>query len=427
MVKSQTALEVAHEQLEIAAEKLKLAPEIHQMLKHPKRSLIVSITIKMDNGAPCVFKGCRVQHWDARGPFKGGIRYHPNVTLDEVTALAMWMTWKCAVVDIPYGGAKGGVCCNPKEMSKGELERLTRRYTSLLLDFIGPYRDVPAPDVYTDAQTMAWIMDTYSQFKGYSVPECVTGKPISVGGSEGREEATSRGVVICAREAAHTLGMKLKGATVAVQGYGNVGWNAAKISYDMGCKIVAVSDSAGGIYNPKGLDPYKVYEYKSKTGSVVNYKGCENLTNEELLETKCDILIPAALENQITKANADRIRAKIVAEGANGPTTPDADDALFKKGVFVIPDILANSGGVIVSYFEQVQNQMNYYWSEEEVRDRLKDTITNAFNGVLSMSKQHSVNMRVAAYILAVKRVADAMLARKGKAITTIESTIMPT
>jgi glutamate dehydrogenase/leucine dehydrogenase len=409
MVKSQTALEVALEQLEIAAEKLKLAPEIHQMLKYPKRSLIVSITIKMDNGAPCVFKGCRVQHWDARGPFKGGIRYHPNVTLDEVTALAMWMTWKCAVVDIPYGGAKGGVCCNPKEMSKGELERLTRRYTSLLLDFIGPYRDVPAPDVYTDAQTMAWIMDTYSQFKGYSVPECVTGKPISVGGSEGREEATSRGVVICAREAAHTLGMKLKGATVAVQGYGNVGWNAAKISYDMGCKIVAVSDSAGGIYNPKGLDPYKVYEHKSKTGSVVNYKGCENLTNEELLETKCDILIPAALENQITKANADRIKAKIVAEGANGPTTPDADKALFEKDILLVPDILANSGGVTASYFEWVQNLTREHWTREEVNLKLENKMVKAFNDVHKMAKKEKSDMRTAALILGVGRVAEAI------------------
>jgi glutamate dehydrogenase/leucine dehydrogenase len=408
-VKTQTALEVALEQLEIAAGKLKLEPEIHEMLKYPKRSLIVSITIKMDNGCPCVFKGCRVQHWDARGPFKGGIRYHPNVTLDEVTALAMWMTWKCAVVDIPYGGAKGGVCCNPKEMSKGELERLTRRYTSLLLDFIGPYRDVPAPDVYTDAQTMAWIMDTYSQFKGYSIPECVTGKPISVGGSEGREEATSRGVVICAREAAKTLGMKLKGATVAVQGYGNVGWNAAKISYGMGCKIVAVSDSAGGIYCQKGLNPYKVYEHKSKTGSVINYKGCENITNEELLETKCDILIPAALENQITKANADKIKAKIVAEGANGPTTPEADKALFEKQILLVPDILANSGGVTTSYFEWVQNLTREHWTLEEVNLKLENKIVKAFNDVYKQAKKEKSDMRTAALILGVGRVAEAI------------------
>jgi glutamate dehydrogenase/leucine dehydrogenase len=409
MVKTQTALEVALEQLEIAAEKLKLEPEIHEMLKYPKRSLIVSITIKMDNGCPCVFKGCRVQHWDARGPFKGGIRYHPNVSLEEVTALAMWMTWKCAVVDIPYGGAKGGVCCNPKEMSKGELERLTRRYTSLLLDFIGPYRDVPAPDVYTDAQTMAWIMDTYSQFKGYSVPECVTGKPISVGGSEGRGEATSRGVVICAREAAKALDMKLKGATVAVQGYGNVGWNAAKISYDMGCKIVAVSDSAGGIYCSKGLNPYKVYEHKSKTGSVINYKGCENITNEELLETKCDILIPAALENQLTKANADKIKAKIVAEGANGPTTPEADKALFEKETLLVPDILANSGGVTTSYFEWVQNLTREHWTLEDVNRKLENKIVKAFNDVHKLAKKEESDMRTSALVLGVGRVAEAI------------------
>jgi glutamate dehydrogenase/leucine dehydrogenase len=409
MVKSQTALEVALEQLEIAAEKLKLEPEIHEMLKYPKRSLIVSITIKMDNGCPCVFKGCRVQHWDARGPFKGGIRYHPDVTLDEVTALAMWMTWKCAVVDIPYGGAKGGVCCNPKKMSRGELERLTRRYTSLLLDFIGPYRDVPAPDVYTDAQTMAWIMDTYSQFKGYSVPECVTGKPISVGGSEGRGEATSRGVVICAREAAKTSGMKLKGATVAVQGYGNVGWNAAKISYDMGCKIVAVSDSAGGIYCSKGLNPYKVYEHKSKTGSVINYKGCENITNEELLEKKCDILIPAALENQIMKANVDKIKAKIVAEGANGPTTPEADKALFEKDILLVPDILANSGGVTASYFEWVQNLTREHWTLEDVNRKLENKMVKAFNDVHKLAKKEESDMRTSALVLGVGRVAEAI------------------
>ena len=426
MKTEQSALDVALEQLEIAAEKLNLEPAIHEMLKYPKRSLIVSITIRMDDGSVSVFSGCRVQHWDARGPFKGGIRYHPYVSLAEVTALAMWMTWKCAVVDIPYGGAKGGVCCNPKEMSKTELERLTRRYTSLILDFIGPYRDVPAPDVYTDAQTMAWIMDTYSQFKGYSVPECVTGKPISIGGSEGREEATSLGVVICAREAAKYLGVKLKGATVAVQGFGNVGWNAAKIAYDMGCKIVAVSDSSGGIYYLKGLNPRKVYEHKSKTGSVLKCKGCKTITNEELLETKCDILIPAALENQITKANADKIKAKIVAEGANGPTTPEADEILFTKGVFVIPDILANAGGVIVSYFEQVQNQMNYYWTEEEVRAKLKEAITKAFNDVLTMSKQYNVNMRIAAYMLAVKRVADALMARKGGAIASLKIPLSP-
>jgi glutamate dehydrogenase/leucine dehydrogenase len=409
MDKTQTALSIALEQLDIAAEKLNLDPRIHEMLKHPKRSLIVSITIRMDNGETGVFTGCRVQHNDARGPFKGGIRYHPNVTLGEVTALAMWMTWKCAVVDIPYGGAKGGVCCNPKKMSTGELERMTRRYTSLILDVIGPYRDVPAPDVYTDAQTMAWIMDTYSQFKGYSVPECVTGKPISIGGSEGREEATSLGVVVCAREAAKHLGLNFKGATVAVQGYGTVGWNAAKIVHDMGCKIVAVSDSVGGIYCSKGLNPRHIYEYKSKTGSVVNYKGCKNITNEELLETKCDILIPAALENQITKANASKIKAKIVVEGANGPTTPEADKVLNEKGTALVPDILANSGGVTASYFEWVQNLTREHWTLEDVNKKLENKMVKAFNDVHRVAKQEESDMRTAALMLGIGRVSDAI------------------
>ncbi len=409
MGETETALGVALEQLRIAAEKLNLDPGIHEMLKHPKRSLIVSITIKMDDDDVCVFTGCRVQHNDARGPFKGGIRYHPNVTLDEVTALAMWMTWKCAVANIPYGGAKGGVCCNPKEMSKCELEMLTRRYTSLLLDFIGPYRDVPAPDVYTDAQTMAWIMDTYSQFRGYSVPECVTGKPISVGGSEGRAEATSRGVVICSREAAEHLGLKMKGATVAVQGYGNVGGNAAKIAYDLGSKIIAVSDSRGGIYSQDGLNPHKVYEHKSKTGSVIDFPESKNIANEELLELKCDILIPAALENQITKANADKIKARIVAEGANGPTTPEADKVLHEKGIFLVPDILANSAGVTVSYFEWVQNLTREHWTLEEVNRKLEDKIVKAFNDAYKVAKKEESDMRTAALILGVGRVSEAI------------------
>ena len=409
MVGTQTALSIALEQLRIAAEKLNLDPSIHEMLKRPKRSLIVSIITKMDNGEASVFTGCRVQHNGARGPFKGGIRYHPDVTLDEVTALAAWMTWKCAVADIPYGGAKGGVCCNPKEMSNSELERLTRRYTSLLLDFIGPYRDVPAPDLYTNPQTMAWIMDTYSQFKGYSVPECVTGKPLSVGGSNGRLEATSRGVVFCVIEATKKVGLKLKGATVAVQGYGNVGWNAAKIAYDLGCKIVAVSDSRGGVFCPKGLNPYKVHEHKFKTGSVVDFKGCGNIVNEELLETECDILIPSALENQITKANANKIKAKIVAEGANGPVTPEADKVLHEKGIFLVPDILANSGGVTVSYFEWVQNLTREHWTLEEVNRKLENKIIGAFNDVYKVAEQEESDMRTAALMLGVQRVSEAM------------------
>ncbi len=407
-----TALEVALEQLRIAAEKLDLDPGIHEMLKRPKRSLIVSITIKMDNNETGVFTGCRVQHNDARGPFKGGIRYHPNVTIDEVTALAMWMTWKCAITDIPYGGAKGGVCCNPKKLSTGELERLTRRFTSLLLDFIGPYRDVPAPDLYTNAQTMAWIMDTFSQFKGYSVPESVTGKPLSVGGSEGRKEATSRGVILCMREAARHQGLKLKGTELAVQGYGNVGWNAAKIAYNMGCKIVVVSDSQGGIHCPNGLNPFKVHEHKSRTGSVIDYPKCRNISNERLIETKCDILIPAALENQITKTNANEVQAKIVVEGANGPTTPEADRVLHERGIVLVPDILANSGGVTTSYFEWVQNLTREHWTLKEVNQRLEDKIIKAFKDVYKMAEREKSDMRTAALILGVRRVSEAIETR---------------
>jgi glutamate dehydrogenase/leucine dehydrogenase len=409
MGKAFTAYGVALEQLRLAAEELKLEPGVHEMLKVPKRSLTVSVAIRMDSGDVGVFSGCRVQHMDSRGPFKGGIRYHPNVNLDEVTALSMWMTWKCAVVDIPYGGAKGGVCCNPKEMSKGELERLTRRYTSMIFDIIGPYRDVPAPDVYTDAQTMAWIMDTYSQMKGYSVPECVTGKPISIGGSEGRAEATSLGVDICAREAAKKVNMRLKGSSVSVQGYGNVGWNAAKIAYDWGAKIVAVSDSAGGILCKEGLNPYKVYEHKQKTGSVLDFKGAENVTNEEVLEAKCDILIPAALENSITKDNADKIKARVVSEGANGPTTPDADRILCEKDVMLVPDILANAGGVTASYYEWVQNLEREHWPLEEVNGKLEAKMCKAFNDVYIMAKKKKCAMRTSALMLGVGRVAEAI------------------
>jgi glutamate dehydrogenase/leucine dehydrogenase len=404
-----TALTVALEQLKIAAEKLELDPGIHEILKKPKRSLIVSVTIKMDDCSIGVFNGYRVQHWDVRGPFKGGIRYHPNVTLDDVTALAMWMTWKCAVADLPYGGAKGGISCNPKKMSQGELERLTRRYVSLIFDYLGPHRDVPAPDVYTNEQTMAWIMDTYSQLKGYSVPESVTGKPMEIGGSEGRVCATSLGVAFCMREAAKLLKLNLKNATVAVQGYGNVGYNAASIMHNMGCKIVAVSDSSGGIYCPDGINPKEVHAHKSKTGSVINYKNCTNITNEELLQTKCDILIPAALQNQITKDNADKIRAKIVAEGANGPTTPEADKTLYEKGTCLIPDILANSGGVTVSYFEWVQNLTREHWTLKEVNQKLENKITKAFYDVQKLSRKEESDMRTAALMLGVGRVAHAL------------------
>jgi len=404
-----TALTVALEQLKIAAEKLELDPGIHEILKKPKRSLIVSVTIKMDDCSIGVFNGCRVQHWDVRGPFKGGLRYHPSVTIDDVTALAMWMTWKCAIADLPYGGAKGGISCNPKKMSQGELERLTRRYVSLIFDYLGPHRDVPAPDVYTNEQTMAWIMDTYSQLKGYSVPESVTGKPIEIGGSEGRVCAASLGIAFCTREAAKLLKLNLKNATVAVQGYGNVGYNAASIMHKMGCKIVAVSDSSGGIHCPDGINPEKVRAHKSKTGSVINYKNCANITNAELLQTKCDILIPAALQNQIRKDNADKIRAKIVAEGANGPTTPEADKALHEKGTCLIPDILANSGGVTVSYFEWVQNLTREHWTLKEVNTKLENKITKAFYDVQKLSRKEESDMRTAALMLGVGRVAQAI------------------
>jgi glutamate dehydrogenase (NAD(P)+) len=404
-----TALTVAQEQLKLAVEKLELDPGIHKILRKPKRSLIVSVTIKMDDCTIGVFDGIRVQHWDVKGPFKGGIRYHPDLTIDDVTALAMWMTWKCAIADLPYGGAKGGICCNPKKMSQGELERLTRRYVSLIFDYLGPHRDIPAPDVYTNGQTMAWIMDTYSQLKGYSVPESVTGKPIEIGGSEGRVCATSLGVAFCTREAAKILKLNLKNATVAVQGYGHVGYNAASIMHSTGCKIVAVSDSSGGIYCPDGIIPSEVYAHKKKTGSVINYKNCTNITNEELLQTKCDVLVPAALQNQITKDNVDKIRAKIVAEGANGPTTPEADKVLYEKGTCLIPDILANSGGVTVSYFEWVQNLTREHWTLEEVNKKLENKITKSFYDVQKLSRKEESDMRTAALMLGVGRVAHAI------------------
>jgi glutamate dehydrogenase/leucine dehydrogenase len=410
------------ELLQIAGEKLKLDQGIQEMLKRPMRTIVVNVPVVMDDGSIRIFTGYRVQYNDALGPTKGGIRYHPELTLDEVIALSAWMTWKTAVVGLPLGGSKGGICCNPKEMSPGELERLTRGYTRALARFIGPHSDVPAPDVYTDAQTMAWIMDEYSQIVGCNTFGVVTGKPVCIGGSLGRNEATSRGLMYTVIEAAKHLGIEPKGATVAVQGFGNVGYHAARLLHELGCKIVAISDSKGGIYSSDGLDPIKVLEYKNEKGSVIGYGNCKRLTNEELLELECDILVPAALENQITATNASRIKPKIVAEGANGPTTPQADEILFRNDVFVIPDILANSGGVIVSYFEQVQNQMNYYWSEEEVRSKLQNTIVSAFKEVLAVAEEYKVNMRIAAYMKALKRVADAMLVRKQKTLVPITS-----
>jgi glutamate dehydrogenase/leucine dehydrogenase len=408
--KNISALEVAMQQVNMVAEMLNLDSGICEILKKPTRSVIVAVPIRRDDGEINVFTGIRVQHNKARGPYKGGIRYHPDVTLEEVTALAMWMTWKCAVADIPYGGAKGGVRCNPKELSIGELERLTRRYTTEILNIIGPYQDVQAPDVYTDAQTMAWIMDTYSQFKGYLVPEIVTGKPLHLQGSEGREAATALGLTYCIDEAAKHLGMKLRDATVVVQGFGKVGWNAARILHDQGCKIIALSDSKGGIYNPKGINPVRVHEHKKKrTNSVINYEGCKNITNKELLETECDILVPAAMENQITRENAGNIKTQLLAEGANIPTTPEASKILTEKGIFTIPDILANSGGVTVSYFEWVQNLHREHWTKEEVHRKLKHKMVKAFKDVFDAKKKHETDMRNAAFMLAVGRVAEAL------------------
>ena len=380
-----------------------------EVMKSPKRELHVHFPVKMDDGSTKVFNGYRVQHNNARGPFKGGIRYHPQVDIDEVRALSSWMTWKTATVDIPLGGAKGGIICDPKKMSVGEIERMTRRYAEEISIIIGPEKDIPAPDVNTGGKEMVWIMDTFSKLRGYNCPGVITGKPQEVGGSLGRPEATSRGLVFCVREAAKRTGMNLKGATVAIQGYGNVGSFAHKlIERDFGSKVIAVTDSQGGIINEKGLKFEEVWAHKVKTGSVKNFPGSKPISNEEILELKVDVLLPCALENVITKDNAGKIKAKISGEGANGPTTFEADAILWKNGVLVLPDILANSGGVTVSYFEWVQNLYNYYWTEEEVNQRLDHKITVAFKGVWDMHEKFKCNMRDAAYLVAVKRVADA-------------------
>jgi glutamate dehydrogenase (NAD(P)+) len=366
----------------------------------------------MDDGTVRVFTGYRVQHNIARGPAKGGIRYHPSVTVDEVKALAAWMTWKCATVNVPYGGGKGGVACDPKRMSRGELERMTRRYTSEISLIIGPDRDIPAPDVYTDSQTMAWIMDTYSMTQGHSSLGVVTGKPLPLGGSAGRNEATARGTLFCVREACTVIKKPLKGATVAVQGYGNAGAIAARLLHEDGARVVAVSDSKGGAYNARGLDPAQLADHKERSGSVAGFKGAERITNDELLEVKCDVLVPAALENQINQKNASRVRARIVAEAANGPTTPAADRVLREHNVFVIPDILCNAGGVTVSYFEWAQNMQGYFWEEHEVNRELEKFMKRAFSEVHQCALRNKVDMRTGAYILAVGRVAEATRVR---------------
>ncbi|OGC90301.1 MAG: hypothetical protein A2W25_05965 [candidate division Zixibacteria bacterium RBG_16_53_22] len=407
-----SALENAMRQFDEAAARMNIDRAMLDILKQPRRAVIVRLPILMDNGKFKVFTGYRVQHSITRGPAKGGIRYHPNVTLDEVSALAAWMTWKCAIVNIPFGGAKGGIACDPTTMSKNELERLTRRYTADLIDVIGPDIDVPAPDVNTDAQTMAWIMDTYSMHARHTVTSIVTGKPIEVGGSRGRREATGRGVLIAIREACKFKKISLKGARCVVQGFGNVGSVTADLLHNDGARIVAVGDVYGGLHNPDGINIPELIEYVKMSKKVVGYPGARPFDSDEILKMDCEVLVPAALENVITEKNAKDIKAAIIAEGANGPTTPDADRILESRGVFVIPDILCNSGGVTVSYFEWVQDRMGYFWTEEEVNSRLESIMVKAFEDVLQMSLANSCNMRIAAFMLAIRRVLDVMMLR---------------
>jgi glutamate dehydrogenase (NAD(P)+) len=400
---------MAQAQYDRAVKHLALKRGIEESLRMPERELTVNFPVKMDDGSIRLFTGHRVHHSTARGPTKGGIRYHPGVTLDEVRALAMWMTWKCAVMNLPYGGAKGGVACEPKTLSLKELENLTRRYTTEIALLISPEADIPAPDLNTTPQIMAWIMGTYSKLRGYSVPGAVTGKPVAVGGSLGRAQATGRGVMIVTREALAAMNRPLQGTRVAVQGFGNVGGTSATLLHQAGARIVAVSDSRGGTCNPRGLDPTALERHKQETGRVVDYPGGEPIDNAALLATECDVLIPAALEQQITAANADRVRARLVVEGANGPTTPEADAILAERGVVVIPDILANAGGVTVSYFEWVQDRQSFFWTEDEINQRLERLMMRAFQDVTTMAMDKKVDRRLAALILAIERVAEAI------------------
>jgi len=403
---------VAQSQFDHAAEKLELDDGMRRVLRVPQRELTVNFPVTMDDGSVHVFTGHRVQHNVSRGPAQGGIRCHQDVTLDEVRALAMWMSWKCACVNIPYGGGKGGVVVDPKKLSMREVEGLTRRFTTEISPLIGPDRDIPAPDVNTNAQTMAWIMDTYSMHHGYTIAGVVTGKPIAVGASLGRNEATARGAVFTLQQWARETHQPLSGARVAIQGYGNAGSIAATLLRDEGATIVAVSDSSGGIHNPNGLEPANVSAWKQEHGTVVGFPGADAVSNQEILEVDCDILVPAALENQITKANAANIRAKVVAEAAHGPTTPEADEILHDRGVFLIPDILCNAGGVTVSYFEWVQDMQSFFWTEERINESLKEIMDRAFEAAHEMSIRHEVDMRTAAYMVAVARVAEATTLR---------------
>ncbi|GIP17976.1 glutamate dehydrogenase [Paenibacillus montaniterrae] len=403
--------EIAQQQVDAAAALLNLPEHITNVLKRPMRVLTVNFPVKMDDGSVRVFEGYRSQHNDAIGPTKGGIRFHPDVTLDEVKALSMWMSFKCGVVGLPYGGGKGGVICNPREHSKGELERISRGFMEAIASFVGPQKDIPAPDVYTNAQTMGWMMDTYSKLAGVNSPGVITGKPIILGGSKGRNEATAQGCVYTILAALEDMGKTPAEATVAIQGFGNAGRIAARLLEEAGCKVVAVSDSKGGIYDPNGLDLAKVGELKDNA-SILDYGEQYHISNEKLLELDVTVLVPAALENVITAANASAIKAAIVAEAANGPTTPEADRVLTEKGIVVIPDVLANAGGVTVSYFEWVQNLMNYYWSEQEVLEKLEVNMINSYKAVRDLAKEYNVNLRKAAYMIAIKRISAAMEAR---------------
>jgi glutamate dehydrogenase (NAD(P)+) len=402
----------AQRQFDIAADMLDLEAGLRKILRVPQRELTVHFPVKMDDGRIEVYTGYRIQHNITRGPAKGGIRYHTSVDIDEVRALSMWMTWKCATVNIPYGGAKGAVVVDPKQLSISELERLTRRYTSEISLLIGPDKDIPAPDVGTNPQVMAWIMDTFSMHSGHTVPAVVTGKPINIGGSQGRNESTARGLVYILREASRHLSFDITGAKVAIQGFGNVGAVSARVLDEMGATIVAVSDSRGGVYNRSGLPINDVMAHKARTGSVVDFPDADRVTNEELLELPCDILIPAALESQITEQNAARIKARVIGEAANGPTTPDADEILYDRGVFVLPDILAGAGGVTVSYFEWVQGLQEFFWNEREVNAQLERVMVNAFQNVLRIAQERRAHMRTAAYLLSVDRVARATTTR---------------
>jgi glutamate dehydrogenase (NAD(P)+) len=408
----ETAWDTALAQLDEAAELMGLAPGVHKVLRSPKRSLSVSVPFRLDDGSVRVCMGYRVHHNVTRGPAKGGIRYYPTVDLDEIKALAMWMTWKCAVAGIPFGGAKGGVAIDPKELSRFELERMTRRYASEILPLIGPERDIPAPDMNTNEEIMSWIMDTYSINKGYSVPGVVTGKPVSIGGSRGRAGATSRGVMYIIFATLKSLGLGVEEVRVAIQGYGKVGGHAAQLLHDAGCQVVAVSDIEGGLYRDRGLDPEAINRHKREAGTVAGFPGAEAITNDELLEVDCDVLVPAAIEGVITTRNADATKARVICEAANGPITFEADKILCDRGVFVVPDILANSGGVTVSYFEWVQDIQAYFWSDEEVNDRLRQIMERAYGEVHTLARDKGLTLRQAAHWIGVGRVAEAHLTR---------------